>query len=96
MQLFRRTPRTPGKPPKKRVVLAQIESRQTVEKGATIPIGIGLLVMIAVVIFDHDAIHLIAWGTIWTGWNVLSLFVLWQSIKTDYAVVRFEDADQGT
>lgn len=74
-----------------RVVIARIEgtSAKTSNGAAAFFIVAGFIAMIAAVVVESSAVRLAAWGSIWTGWNVLcAIGVLNSRHLISYTVYR--------
>lgn len=73
----------------KGVIIARLEgSNKNPAAGVGVLLALGLIAMILEIIFEDSAIRLAAWGTIWTGWNVLCGIPLLNGRRTDYVVFR--------
>lgn len=77
------------KKPDDRVILAHIEGTfERKETGHGIAIALGFFVMIAIVIFETNLIRLVAWSTLWVGWNVIQGIGLFMQKKIELVVYR--------
>jgi hypothetical protein len=56
--------------------------------GGVVMLVLGAFAMLVLTFAETSAVRLAAWGTIWTGWNVLWGFAMLMTRRSRYIVVR--------
>jgi hypothetical protein len=84
-----------GKPkqPEGDVPIAVLQGKRVREEASLAGVllaTIGFMAMIVAILFERSPIWMTAYGTIWTGWNVLCIGNMLRWTRTDYSVYRRE------
>jgi hypothetical protein len=56
--------------------------------GSALMLILGAVCMLVLMFSENSAVRLAAWGTIWTGWNVLWGFFMLMGRRSEYIVMR--------